>query len=399
MPRAKRPLAEADCNASPAKLAKTTSSQKPGGKIPKKDVQNGPGNAKRVDQKSALQPSPPTTRGKFFTRKPNSRYSTQVLAEEEHSSDEAPSTTVKKEIFDYSRKDNSKLRAFLVDRRLPTGGTREELVARLENSSIDYESLSSSELTEILNRRHVTSAATGTKEIKIQRLRLNDKLEYNTGDSHASILYAQRDVWEEAIPEMEQKLEALSENPYTTLTPAQLSKKLEKQNLNNTGSKEVMAKRLWNHEKKDLAKNIKLRKEKLEQNNAEMESYIGHPVPRGMGRRSQEEKQEDARISKEMWASRRNAVPVCGYDWKSSHWADRDERELHEICSRRGMPGYGPKAAILKWLDTGKFDYQDLYMGGLERICRDRGIEYKQSDKKADLVRRLKEADEAEGSG
>jgi len=25
------------------------------------------------------------------------------------------------------------------------------------------------------------------------------------------------------------------------------------------------------------------------------------------------------------------------------------------------MPGYGPKAEILKWLDTGKVDYQDLY--------------------------------------
>jgi len=38
-------------------------------------------------------------------------------------------------------------------------------------------------------------------------------------------------------------------------------------------------------------------------------------------------------------------------------------------------------------------------MGGLERMCRDRGIKYKQSDKKADLVRRLTEAGEAEGSG
>ncbi|KAH7409746.1 hypothetical protein BKA64DRAFT_571439 [Cadophora sp. MPI-SDFR-AT-0126] len=159
-----------------------------------------------------------------------------------------------------------------------------------------------------------------------------------------------------------------------------------------------MAKRLWNHEKKDLAKKIKFRKEELEENNAEMESYIGHPVPRGV-LRDRKEKEEDARISNEMWASRRNAVPVCDYDWKDSHWADRTERELREICSRRGMPGYGPKAAMLKWLDTGKIDYQDMYMGGLNRICRERGVDYKESDKKADLVRRLNEADEAEGSG
>ncbi|PVH71456.1 hypothetical protein DL98DRAFT_521047 [Cadophora sp. DSE1049] len=399
MPRAKRPLAEADRNVNHSKSAKTTSKQKPGGKIEEKDVLNSAGDTP-VDQKSTSQSSSssPKVFGKFLTRKPKSRYSTQLVVEEEHDSDE-PGTTARKETFDYSKKDGSKLRAFLVDRHLPTAGTREELIARLESSSIDYESLFSTELTEILNRRHVTGAATGTKDIKIQRIRLNDKIDYNTGDSHATILYVQRDIWEEAIPEMEQKLEALAENPYTTLTPAQLAKKLEKQNLASTGSKEAMAKRLWNHEKKDLAKTIKLRKEKLEENNAEMESYIGHPVPRGMDTRAREEKAEDARISNEMWVSRRNAVPVCDYDWKDSHWAGRTERELNEICSRRGMPGYGPKAAMLKWLDTGNIDYQDMYMGGLTRICHERGIGYKESDKKADLVRRLSEADEAEGSG
>tara|TARA_R110002060_G_scaffold63892_1_gene73103 strand:+ start:1138 stop:1584 length:447 start_codon:yes stop_codon:yes gene_type:complete len=143
-------------------------------------------------------------------------------------------------------------------------------------------------------------AATGTKEIKIQHLRLNDKIDHNTGDSHATILYVQRDLWEEAIPEMEQRLEALSEYPYTALTSAQLSKKLDKQNLNNTGSKEAMAKRLWNHEKKNLAKTIKFRKEKLEENYAEMESYIGHPVAHNIEKQGREEKHEDARISNEM---------------------------------------------------------------------------------------------------
>ncbi|KAH7309239.1 hypothetical protein BKA65DRAFT_382875, partial [Rhexocercosporidium sp. MPI-PUGE-AT-0058] len=296
----------------------------------------------------------------------------------------------------YDTKDDSKLRAFLVDRDLPTEGTRKDLISRLQHSSIDYESLLSTELSEILSRRHVTGAATGTREIKIQRIRLNDKIDYNTGDSHATALYVQREIWGEIIAEMEKKLQSLSENPYTTLTPAQLTKKLEKENLSTTGSKETMAKRLFNHEKKDLIKNLKLRKEKMKENEAEMESYIGHPAEHYEGLRPRQENKEDARIQHELWASRKKAVPVCDYNWKDSHWADRTERQLHEICSRRGMPGYGPKAAMLKWLDTGKIDYQDMYMGGLTKICRERGIAYKESDKKMELVRKLKEADEAE---
>ncbi|KAK0124729.1 hypothetical protein ONS96_008612 [Cadophora gregata f. sp. sojae] len=85
--------------------------------------------------------------------------------------------------------------------------------------------------------------------------------------------------------------------------------------------------------------------------------------------------------------------------WKDSHLANKTERELSEICSRREMTGYGSKAAMLKWLDMGRIDHQDMYMDGLTRICGQRGVDYKESDKKADLVRRPNEADEAEGSG
>ncbi|KAG4442559.1 hypothetical protein IFR05_001971 [Cadophora sp. M221] len=160
-----------------------------------------------------------------------------------------------------------------------------------------------------------------------------------------------------------------------------------------------MAKRLFSHEKNDLTKNLKFRKKQMQENEVEMESYIGHAVERIGDSRERRENNEDARIQQKMWASRQKAVPVCDYNWKDSHWADRTERQLSEICSRRGMPGYGPKAAMLKWLDTGNIDYQDMDMGGLTRICGERGIVYKESDKKAELVRRRTEADEAEDSG
>jgi len=74
--------------------------------------------------------------------------------------------TEKKEIFDYSRKDNSKSRLLLSERSLPTSGTREELVTRLEKSSIDYESLPSWQITDILKARHVTELWIWPKRIQ-----------------------------------------------------------------------------------------------------------------------------------------------------------------------------------------------------------------------------------------
>jgi hypothetical protein len=62
------------------------------------------------------------------------------------------------------------------------------------------------------------------------------------------------------------------------------------------------------------------------------------------------------------------------------------------------MPGHGPKAAMLKWLDTGSVEYEDLYAGSLEMICFRRGIKHRSGEKKVDLIRRLKEADEQEAA-
>lgn len=60
------------------------------------------------------------------------------------------------------------------------------------------------------------------------------------------------------------------------------------------------------------------------------------------------------------------------------------------------MPGHGPRAALLKWLDTGSVEYEDLYAGSLGVICYRRWIKHRSGEKKVDLIRRLKEADEQE---
>ena len=63
---------------------------------------------------------------------------------------------------------------------------------------------------------------------------------------------------------------------------------------------------------------------------------------------------------------------------------------------RREMLGSGPKAAMIKWLETGNIEYDELYAFSLESLCRDRDIKFKSREKKAELVRLLKEADERE---
>lgn len=62
------------------------------------------------------------------------------------------------------------------------------------------------------------------------------------------------------------------------------------------------------------------------------------------------------------------------------------------------MPGHGPKAAMVKFLDTDSVEYEDLYASSLGSMCYKRGIAYKSTAKKDDLVRILKEADDEEAA-
>ena len=208
-----------------------------------------------------------------------------------------------KEKIDYKNKDNSKLRRFLSERCLSTHGTREQLITRLENSSIRYEDLTSTGITEMLRDRRVRRAGDGNKEYEIERLRINDKIKCDTGI-------------------------------------------LEAANATKVGDQE--------------------------------ERRLGH----------------DSKFQRQ--AEKLLPTPVCRYNWEDSPWAEKTERQLTKICKTRGMPGGGPKAAKIKWLDTGNVDYEDMYTTELAIMCMERGLKYKSKDKKVDLVRLLREADQVQ---
>jgi hypothetical protein len=122
-------------------------------------------------------------------------------------------------------------------------------------------------------------------------------------------------------------------------------------------------------------KSEKMRTLDFDSKKPELEQRVGHPIfipdIKNFGYQWHG---DDAKIFEEGECNKplRPALPFCKYDGSNSHWASRSERELTDICKRRGMPGggYSNKAGLLKWLDTGELDYAGLYMGGLERICR-----------------------------
>jgi hypothetical protein len=63
---------------------------------------------------------------------------------------------IKKEDIRYQMKDNSVLRRLLSERDLSIAGTRDEMIVRLEDSCIDYESIPKGQLTEMLRNRNVS---------------------------------------------------------------------------------------------------------------------------------------------------------------------------------------------------------------------------------------------------
>jgi hypothetical protein len=380
MPRAKQPLAEVDSNASVA--SNRTSNAKPSKRKATDNTEVQSLTAKRQQRAQSLIQNATAPK-----KAPRTLYVTRPI---------------KKEDIAYRMKDNSVLRRLLFERDLSMDGTREEMIARLEDSSIDYESLPSEQLSDMLRERHVTSYGQGSKEVKVERLRLNDKLHYDTGNSGVSVLYGQTWALETIVAKWEAKrTKALTEtaenNQYSSWKSARISTHLEKRKLSKSGSVKTQIARLWNDDNKTVRKNLKERTAEYEKAKAKLEGAIGHPVYKikSVMDEAKEVSGLDIKV-REQAQTTRKVFPVCEYDWKDSHWASRTERELAEICRRREMPGDGPKAAILKWLDTGSVDYEDLYVGSLEQMCMKRGIKHKSSDKKLELIKKLREADEAE---
>jgi hypothetical protein len=263
--------------------------------------------------------------------------------------------------IDYTTKDNSKLRVILRDRELPDQGTREQMIESLQLHPARYDEDTAEELTEKLHGRHCKYAGQGDRANKIGRLEHNDSLDRDAAN------YGDLELW----VDLKVMYTMLDEKP-----GSRSSKTRSPEELN------------------------KLRAD-FDSKKAELEKRVGHPViiPEDLMKCNSQWHGKDDQIFAEGERNKqvRPRISSCDYDDSNSHWASRSERELTDICKRREMPGggYSTKAGLLKWLDTGELDYAGLYMGGLERICRERQLTHKATAKKVDLIALL-EKDDAE---
>jgi hypothetical protein len=164
------------------------------------------------------------------------------------------------------------------------------MIALLENSSIDYEALPSGQLTDMLKRRNVKMSGQGTKEVKIQRLRLDDKLDRDRGNHEEGVLYGK--FW--ALQGILQGI--LAETDSANVDKAYVD---------------------------DL-------RDRYEKAKSDLEARLGHPVEDEV----QDEMEQESVLGAHDWRILRRAEKarpskaICDYKWQDSHWADRTERQL-----------------------------------------------------------------------
>lgn len=275
------------------------------------------------------------------------------------------------------------------------------MITRLENSSDNYEDLSSAEITEMLKQRHLKMASSYTKDVKIKRLRLNDEMDQDAGNFPELQLYVELSITEEyaneawVAKEREEIAKRYASSKVDRLLYLSKERKLP---LGGAGSKgrNILIERLREDDRETLEKKYEKYKARYDAVKADLESRTGHPVSgvEGlMGKKANKINRRDIQIQMNV-EPKHSEFPTCGYDWEDSRWASNDTRSLRQICKQRGMPGWGKKAAMIKFLETGSLDYEDLDMTPLEQMCTKRGLRPKSANKKIDLVRLLRAADE-----
>lgn len=212
------------------------------------------------------------------------------------------------------------------------------------------------------------------------------------------MLYVEADVsrcaWKELVAKQEAVL-AGGDRSYstTTWTFGKLGALLKDRKLKASGTKEQLIARLRAYDAKKLAEDIGKARKKHDSLKRRLEEQIGHSIQdTDLARTEKLVDTLDHQIQSQAQKSR-PGIHICDYDWRDSHWASRTERELSEICSCRGMPGHGPRAAMIKWLDTGTVEYEDMYAGSLEMMYFKRGIKCRSGEMKVELIRLLREAD------
>ncbi|KAF5869312.1 uncharacterized protein Bfra_011119 [Botrytis fragariae] len=303
--------------------------------------------------------------------------------------------------INYRTKNNSKLRALLRDWRVMEpqeveSMDRKAMIERLERHEMrgygdDYESLTCDQLSTLLSAR----------------LLPYDALDRDNGNMEERSLYTTLVICQNEVQRYEQLIGWAEgeegEKSYQDLEVAGLRTLMD---LRQQGRKIKFV-----CEDSELIDWLKADDQKLARKNKfEISTLMGSEAPAEL--ECWEKKLADIRVDLEhkighplptevpMHESSKYDVPVVTkkagdrgalhYDPKKTNWGLFNAWELCRIAKKKSAPGYGTKDAMIKWLETGILEYEDMHLESLREQCWKRLIPQYSNDDKAALIERLK---------
>lgn len=108
----------------------------------------------------------------------------------------------------------------------------------------------------MLKRRGLISADSGTKELKIQRLRNNDKIERQRGYG-GGVLYGQLLAYEWMLQSDQEVLSQKNSLHYDSFSQARLTRELDERGLSQSGSTKALVSRLRANDRTTLKAHTK----------------------------------------------------------------------------------------------------------------------------------------------
>ncbi|RFU35278.1 hypothetical protein B7463_g1018, partial [Scytalidium lignicola] len=279
-----------------------------------------------------------------------------------HPREALPSGKYRFEQIQYRTKDSSKLRRLLRERHLTARGEREQLIARLENSTIDYNMLTDKTLERMIGDRALQNPEYGTKEEKIKRLRINDRLDRDTG-SLQDVTLQQKIIDHEMTMHglFLKEVYILKCKSYAKMKPENLMKALQKRNLPTSGSTHELIKRLRTYEFEEVIGEFNKVQELQNGLKLKFEERVGHPVDIStiVGARQDVLAFAEDRVIRGSTPVRiPEASEVDEFDWGGALCSSLLQDKLLELCMGKGIAGGTNNVGMGRFGDNGKMDYE-----------------------------------------
>jgi hypothetical protein len=407
MPRAKRPLAEVDPNASKSQSKRTKKTESP---KTNKDYESmwktdlvKEAKAKNIPHTGSKQTLAKRLRKAEQDGEPVSeeRVVTEPSAVQKNQSSMTYKNTLRvlnsidKKGINYYTKDHEKLERILRDRQLPVEGTREEMIKRLEDNPANHGLRTSAELTQILRQRRAHGSVDGKKAMKIASIMLNDDIDRDTGNDLEEMVFDKLDMLDESIAEMSEERET-KEHAYKEMDESELRALLEERDSSIPKEREEMIEVLLDEDVKELDQEIL----SAERERSKIEALLSRKVDRPVSAKLTRERAE-AHVARASVIARRIAKaleqdertdddepteeekPICRTTtdsskplWTAGEWTLFNPHLLVHVTDEILPPDESVSGDEEESRADNGIDYTTKDNSKLQVILRDRGLPY-----------------------